>query len=100
MPEPLTRRRRSPVRTRGGSTGSDYYRSFYVDSAIQGSIGGIQASYAFYGADHILFGTDMPYASQNGDGNTKCIASINALGVPAAEKDKMFGGNLLRLIGH
>ena len=78
----------------------DYYRSFYVDSAIQGSIGGMQASYAFYGADHILFGTDMPYASANGDGNARqCVASIDALGVPPAEKSRMFGGNLRRLIG-
>jgi uncharacterized protein len=78
----------------------DYYRSFFVDSAIQGSIGGMQAAYAFYGAEHILLGTDMPYASANGDGNARqCIGSINALGVPPAEKDKMFGANLLRLIG-
>ena len=60
----------------------------------------MQASYAFYGAAHILFGTDMPYASANGDGNAKqCIASINALGVPPASSARMFGGNLLRLIG-
>ena len=78
----------------------EYYRSFYVDSAIQGSIGGMQASYAFYGADRILFGTDMPYASANGDGNARqCIASIDALSTPPAEKARMFGGNLLRLIG-
>ena len=78
----------------------EYYRSFYVDSAIQGSIGGMQASHAFYGADHILFGTDMPYASANGDGNARqCIASIEALGIPAADKERMFSGNLLRLIG-
>ena len=78
----------------------DYYRSFYVDSAVQGSIGAMQASYAFYGASQILLGTDMPYASANGDGNTKqCVFSIDALGVPPAEKDAMFGGNLLRLIG-
>lgn len=78
----------------------EYYKSFYVDSAIQGSIGGMQASYAFYGADHILFGTDMPYASASGDGNAKqCIASIDALAVPPAEKAQMFGGNLLELIG-
>lgn len=78
----------------------EYYKSFYVDSAIQGSIGGMKASYAFYGADHILLGTDMPYASTNGDGNAKqCIASINALGVPPASSEQMFGGNLLRLIG-
>jgi predicted TIM-barrel fold metal-dependent hydrolase len=78
----------------------DYYRSFYVDSAIQGSIGGMRASYAFYGASQILLGTDMPYASPNGDGNTKqCVASIQALDVPPAEKEAMFSGNLLRLIG-
>jgi predicted TIM-barrel fold metal-dependent hydrolase len=78
----------------------EYYRSFYVDSAIQGSIGGMQASHAFYGAGHILFGTDMPYASVNGDGNAKqCVASIGALGVSPADKERIFSGNLLRLIG-
>lgn len=42
----------------------------------------------------------MPYASANGDGNARqCVASIHALGVPPAEKERMFGGNLLRLIG-
>ena len=78
----------------------EYYRSFYVDSAIQGSVGGMQASHAFYGADRILFGTDMPYASANGDGNAKqCIASIDALAATPDEKARMFSGNLLRLIG-
>ena len=78
----------------------EYYRSFYVDSAIQGSIGGMQASYAFYGAGQILFGTDMPYASANGDGNARqCVASIDALSVPPASRERMFSGNLLRLIG-
>jgi hypothetical protein len=47
-----------------------------------------------------VLGTDMPYASANGDGNARqCVASIHALGVPPAEKERMFGGNLLRLIG-
>ena len=78
----------------------DYYRGFYVDTAIQGSVGGLAASYAFYGADHILFGTDTPYASPDGKGHARdTIASIQALPASAQEKDQILSGNVLRLIG-
>jgi aminocarboxymuconate-semialdehyde decarboxylase len=78
----------------------DYYRSFYVDSAIQGSIGGMLAAHMFYGPDQILYGTDTPYASRDGKGNAAaCLKSIEALPCSEADKEKMRSGNLLRLIG-
>jgi predicted TIM-barrel fold metal-dependent hydrolase len=93
------------MRTHPGNTSQlkrpllDYYRMFYVDTALQGSIGGLMASCAFYGPDHILFGTDTPYASEDGKGNAKeTIASVNALPIPPAQKEQILGGNLRQLL--
>ena len=94
------------IRTHPGNTSHlkkpllDYYRMFYVDTAIQGSIGGMLASYAFYGPDHILLGTDTPYASEDGKGNAReTIASVQALPIPPAQKEQILGGNLCQLLG-
>jgi aminocarboxymuconate-semialdehyde decarboxylase len=75
---------------------NDYYRSFYVDTAIQGSHGAMACSYNFYGNDQMLFGTDYPYA-KNLVGQT--IDSVNAMAVPPAIKDQVFSGNITRLLG-
>jgi predicted TIM-barrel fold metal-dependent hydrolase len=80
----------------------DYYRAFYVDTAVQGSKGALLASCSFYGADQMLFGTDTPYPLVTGEGKgfaRETMASIDALPIAAAEKDAILGGNLQRLLG-
>jgi aminocarboxymuconate-semialdehyde decarboxylase len=78
----------------------DYYRMFYVDTAIQGSRGGMLASCAFYGPEHILFGTDTPYASADGKGNAAAVIdSVQALDVTAEQKEQIMSGNLRRILG-
>jgi uncharacterized protein len=78
----------------------DYYRMFYVDTAIQGCVGGMMASCAFHAPDHILFETDTPDASGDGKGNAKeTIANINALPIPPAQKEQILGGDLRKLLG-
>ena len=44
----------------------DYFKKFYADTAIYGNTAGLMCSYDFFGPDHLLFGTDMPYDSQFG----------------------------------
>lgn len=79
----------------------EYFRRFYTDTAIIGNTPALMCAYAFYGADHILFGSDAPFDAQLGDyGIKRTIAAIEQMDIPAADKKKIFEDNarlLLRL---
>ncbi len=76
-----------------------HFRRFYVDTALNGSTPGLMCAYAFYGADHMLFGTDAPYDAQNGFITTRdTITSIEAMAISEVEKQKIFEQNALRLM--
>ena len=54
--------------------------------------------YAFFGADHLLFGTDMPYDMQNGHLSVKeTIESIERMEIPDCDKKKIFEDNARKL---
>jgi len=80
----------------------EYFKMFYYDTAIYGSTPGLMCAYAFCGADHMLFATDMPYDSQLGDRYTRqTIQSIEQMDISDLEKKKIFEDNarsLLRLL--
>ncbi|MBP1750869.1 MAG: amidohydrolase, partial [Deltaproteobacteria bacterium] len=44
----------------------DYFRMFYGDTALNGNPAALRCGLDFFGEDHILFGTDMPYDVENG----------------------------------
>jgi len=79
----------------------EYFKMFYYDTAIYGSTPGLMCGYAFCGADHMLFATDMPYDSQLGDRYTRqTIEAIEQMDISDLEKKKIFEDNarsLLRL---
>ena len=77
----------------------EYLKEFYNDTALNGSTAALMCGYAFFGADHIVFGTDMPLGSY-GDhsGLDDVIQSIERMDIPAAEKEKIFSGNAKRLL--
>jgi aminocarboxymuconate-semialdehyde decarboxylase len=79
----------------------DYFKMFYADTAIYGNTAGLMCSYDFFGAGHLLFGTDMPFDSQFGLTLTgETITSIEHMAVSDAEKKMIFEDNaraLLRL---
>lgn len=78
----------------------DYYRMFYNDCALMGSMGGMQAAHAFFGTEHLLYGTDSPLDTFGGELFAKeTIASIDALDISSAERDQIYAGNLLSLLG-
>lgn len=78
----------------------EYYRMFYNDTALYGGTPSLMCGYAMFGADHMLFGTDMPLGdSRGGLKNTeKTIASIEGMTIPRAEKEKIFAANARRLL--
>ncbi|MFC1938258.1 amidohydrolase family protein [Chloroflexota bacterium] len=76
----------------------EYFKMFYADTALNGSTPGLMCGYAFFGADHILFGTDMPYDSQNGHLIVKqTIDSVEQMDIPDSDKKKIFEDNARRL---
>ncbi|MBV1961917.1 MAG: amidohydrolase [Immundisolibacteraceae bacterium] len=78
----------------------DYYRMFYNDTALMGSIGGMAAAYAFFGAEKLLFGTDTPFDTVGGRiFNEEAIASIESLAIPPAEREKIYSGNAIKMLG-
>jgi predicted TIM-barrel fold metal-dependent hydrolase len=79
----------------------DYFKMFYYDTALYGSTAALMCGYAFCGADHMLFATDMPYDSELGDRYIRqTIRSIEEMDIGESEKKKIFQDNarsLLRL---
>jgi aminocarboxymuconate-semialdehyde decarboxylase len=74
----------------------DYFRGFYADTAMFGAAHAVRCAVEFFGADHVLFGTDMPLGGPNVVGDT--IADIEALDLPDADAEAIFGGNAGRVL--
>ncbi len=76
----------------------EYYRMFYGDTAVGGSTQALMCGYDFFGADHILFGTDLPYDSQLGDRAVRqAIFAIEQMEIPDSEKKMIFEDNARRI---
>lgn len=77
----------------------DYYKMFYADTAIYGNTPGLMLARAFFGTDHLLFGTDYPFAGHNGERVTRqTINAINAMEIDDGEKRQIFEDNARKLM--
>lgn len=75
----------------------EHFRKFYVDTAVYGSTPALMCGHAFFGTDHILFGTDAPLGPRFGlTGDT--IASIEQMSIPDIDKEKIFMQNAVELL--
>jgi predicted TIM-barrel fold metal-dependent hydrolase len=77
----------------------DYFRMFYGDTALFGTLAATECGLAFFGADQLLFGTDMPFDPEKGPGfirdTIRCIEQMRA---SPEEKAKIYEGNARRLL--
>ncbi|MGD8982787.1 MAG: amidohydrolase family protein [Desulfobacteraceae bacterium] len=77
----------------------DYYRMFYGDTAIHGYTPGLMCGHDFFGADHILFATDMPHDSLGGNRYIRdTIAGVEGMDISESEKEMIFEDNARRLM--
>ena len=77
----------------------EYFRMFYNDTAIYGNTPALMNGYAFFGVEHLLFGTDFPFDDASGDTFTRdTIAAVQRMNIPAADMDSIFLGNARRLL--
>ena len=77
----------------------EYYRMFYADTALYGATPSLMCGYAFFGPDHLLFGTDMPYDCENGARYTRqTIAAIEKMEITKSDKAQIYNYNAMRLL--
>lgn len=78
----------------------DYYKMFYGDTALFGAEHALRCAIDFFGVDHILFGSDMPFDPEKGTQFIReTIANIEALGLSAAQRAAIFEGNARSVLG-
>jgi aminocarboxymuconate-semialdehyde decarboxylase len=66
----------------------NYLQLFYTDTAVQGNIPNLNTARAFFGADHLLFGTDFPFGNA-----IDALPSIEEWNIPAVEKKNILENN-------
>ena len=76
-----------------------YYKMLYADTALGGEESPTQCGHAFFGTSHCLFATDAPFDSEQGRGLiADTIRGVEALDIPAAERDQILFGNARALL--
>ena len=72
----------------------EYFRMFYGDTALFGAVPAMRCGIDYFGADHVLFGTDMPFVGQISD----TLNGIAQLGLSDADRHAIMEGNARRLL--
>ena len=78
----------------------EYLKMFYADTALNGNSNlSMECGLAFFGEDHLLFGTDMPFDVENGGVCLReTIGAIEKMVLPETTKQKIYEGNARRLL--
>jgi aminocarboxymuconate-semialdehyde decarboxylase len=78
----------------------EYFKRFWVDTVTQGSTSALMAAREVFGSDHMVFATDMPFGTNGGkDFMVAEMRALNSIPVSEAEKQAIWGANLLKLCG-
>ena len=76
----------------------DDLHNFYGDTALLNTVGPLMCGYSFFGADHLLFGTDATVGRPHHSVTWDTIRAIEQLDIPANDKEKIFELNTCRLL--
>ncbi len=78
----------------------EYYRMFYADTALYGSPPALECGLAFFGADHVLFGSDMPFDAEGGSRYIReTLDAIARMDAPPEAKRQIRRENAIRVLG-
>ena len=77
----------------------DYFRMFYADTPLFGATAAMECGLAFFGVDHVLFGTDMPFDPEGGPGFIRdTIGGLEAMNLSSADRAKIYEENARKLL--
>ena len=77
----------------------DYFRMFYVDTAMNGAKQAVACVVEFFGPEHVLFGTDTPFDPEEGRFVQNTIADVESLSAGQSTRKRIYDGNALRVLG-
>jgi len=76
----------------------EYYRMFYADTITVGSVSALECGLAFFGADRVLFATDVPFDVEGGAKYLReALEVMEAINISAEDKKKIYEDNSRRL---
>ena len=76
----------------------DYFKNYYADTALFGALSGTKCSLDFFGADKMLFASDMPFEPTPGLYLKETVRVIESLGITAEQKEKIYRTNAEKLM--
>jgi aminocarboxymuconate-semialdehyde decarboxylase len=76
---------------------NDYFHRFYADTALFGAPHALRCALDFFGADHLLFGTDMPLGGPHVVEET--IRDVESLGLSVEDERCVYEENAARILG-
>ena len=77
----------------------EYFRMFYVDTALFGTTHAIRCGLDYFPIQQVLFGSDTPFDAEGGSRYIReTIADLDAAGLPPDRRRLVDEGNLRRLV--
>ena len=77
----------------------DYFRRFYGDTAVDGWTPALDCAHAFFGSEHLVFGTDYPFGPGDGERFIRQnLDAVNAMAISPEAREKILGLNALKLL--
>jgi uncharacterized protein len=84
----------------------DHFRRFYADTAAFGAPHSVRCSLEFFGAEHMLFGTDSPLGGSGTESMSRgeavvrgTMRDIESLELPRRDLELIYHGNAERILG-
>lgn len=74
------------------------FKKFYVDTAILGNSAALKLTIDYYGIDHVLFGTDSPFAVQPSGASKIIVNAIDSLNLSKSDLAKVYYDNYKKII--
>jgi hypothetical protein len=72
---------------------------FYNDTSINGWVSGMRCGLDFFGADHVLFGTDCPFDPEGGPLFIReIIKGLDSMKLAPGDRRKIYFGNAANLL--
>jgi predicted TIM-barrel fold metal-dependent hydrolase len=76
----------------------EYFRMFYGDTALFGSASGLRCGLDFFGAERVLFASDMPFDPEPGLFIRETIAALESLKLVVQTSDMIYRRNAEKLL--